>query len=299
MATPQVSKKPLTWLITGCSSGFGLQLTRHALAAGHTVIATSRNPSRTPDLVAEISSTPDGRGQWLSLDTDDPDCGQLVTDLENGGTCIDVLVNSAGFAIAGPVEGFSDDEIRRLMETNFFGPYRLMRAVVPFMRARRRGVVVNLSSGSGLEARHTLGAYGASKAALDGITKTLAREVAEFNVRVVLVYMGAFNTPMASSVQLIQAPLDADYQDSTVGKYFEVYNSGAFSDSIHGDHRKAVKAIYEVVIGEGVGAGKEKEVQMVLGKDCAVRVGEVRGKLDHMMDAFGEVCNNVDLDKSD
>lgn len=173
--TTSKTGSPLTWLITGCSSGFGLQFARHALAAGHRVIATSRDPSKTPALVAEIEgASPPGRGRWLPLDTSAADCGALIDRLEAGhedghsSTAVDVLVNAAGFAMTGPVEGFADHEVRGVMETNFFGPYRLMRAALPYMRRRRRGVVVNLSSGSGLEARHALGVYGASKAALDG-----------------------------------------------------------------------------------------------------------------------------------
>lgn len=157
--------KPLTWLITGCSSGFGLAMARHALAAGQHVVATSRAPARTPGLVAEIEA---GGGQWLALDVTDADCGGVMMELERAGTPVDVLVNSAGAAQCGPLDGFAEAELRSLMDTNFFGPCRLMRAAVPPMRRRRRGLVVNLSSGSGLGARPGLGAYGASKAALDG-----------------------------------------------------------------------------------------------------------------------------------
>ncbi|KAK6075756.1 retinol dehydrogenase 8 [Seiridium cupressi] len=292
MTAPLKTTKPLTWLITGCSSGFGLQFTRHALAAGQHVIATSRTYTRTPDLVADVEAA---GGRWIALDVDSSSSGQVLTDLEESGTHIDVLVNSAGIGMAGPVENFSEDEIRGLMETNFFGPYRLMRAIVPYMRRRRSGVVVNLSTGSGLEARESLGGYGASKSALDGITKTLAREVAPFNVRVLLVYMGSFNTPMATKVSLAQKPLDPDYKGTMLDKYYEVFRSGTMK--ANGDHKKAVKAIYEVTVGEGIGVGREKEVQLVLGKDCAVRAVEVRDSLDHMMEVFGDVCNNVDIDE--
>ncbi|KAK8058248.1 hypothetical protein PG994_008696 [Apiospora phragmitis] len=279
------SPGPLTWLITGCSSGFGLEFARHALEAGHRVIATSRDPSKTPALVSEIeAATPPGRGRWLPLDASDADCGALIDRLETEqDTHVDILVNSAGFAITGPVEGFADQEVRDVMETNFFGPYRLMRAALPHMRRRRRGVIVNLSSGSGLEARHALGVYGASKAALDGISKTLAREVAEFGIRVLQVYMGAFDTPMARSTRMVEKPLGSDYENSMVGKTIDIFQSGQFQPK--GDHKKAVRAIYDVV-----------EVQMVLGKDCAVRALEVRDGLNHMMETFGEVCNNVNVD---
>jgi NADP-dependent 3-hydroxy acid dehydrogenase YdfG len=109
MATPAVTtpKRPLTWLITGCSSGFGLALTREVQSHGHTVIATSRNPSRTPELVAEVESK---GGKWLPLDVIAQDCGKLVEKLEQSGTHIDVLVNNAGGSIHGVVEQLSDEE---------------------------------------------------------------------------------------------------------------------------------------------------------------------------------------------
>lgn len=294
MASSSKTTKPLTWLITGCSSGFGLQLTRHALAAGHHVIATSRTPSKTPDLVREVELA---GGRWLSLDVTSPQSADVIAGLEKDGTHVDVLVNSAGVARAGPAEAFSEDEIRELMEINFFGPYRLMRAVVPFMRARRSGVIVNLSSGSGLGARESLGAYGASKSALDNMTTTLAKEVAGFGVRVLLVYLGTFNTAMASHTNLVAKPLEPDYDGTVLQKFYDVFKAGNMP--LKGDHVKAVRAIYEVAVGEGVGAGREKEVRMVLGKDCAVRVGEVQDSMKHMMDVFGDICHNVDVDEDE
>jgi NAD(P)-dependent dehydrogenase (short-subunit alcohol dehydrogenase family) len=160
--------RPLNWLITGSSAGFGIALTRHALVNGHTVIATSRNPSRTPDLVREVESHPDGRGRWVKLDVDDPDCGSVIHDLEKEGVEIDVLVNNAGWSVHGPVEGLTEEEVRAQMETLYFGPVRLIRAAVPYMRRRRTGIVVCNSTGAALEARESMGAYGAAKAALDG-----------------------------------------------------------------------------------------------------------------------------------
>lgn len=158
-------KKALTWLITGCSSGFGLTIARAVQSHGHTVIATSRNPSRTPDLVAEIESK---SGKWLKLDVDDPDCAQVIEDLEASGQHVDVLVNNAGFSIHACVEQFTEEEVRRQMESMYFGPCRLIRAAVPHMRKRRFGIVVNMSSGAGLEGRESMGAYAPTKAALDG-----------------------------------------------------------------------------------------------------------------------------------
>jgi NAD(P)-dependent dehydrogenase (short-subunit alcohol dehydrogenase family) len=142
------------------------------LAHGHNLIATSRNPSRTPALVAEIESQSHpggGSGRWLPLDVDDPAAGPALIDkLESEGTQIDVLVNNAGFSIHAPVETLTEEELRRMMETMYFGPARLIRAVVPYMRERRFGVVVSMSTGAGLEGRESMGGYAGAKAAVDG-----------------------------------------------------------------------------------------------------------------------------------
>ena len=157
----------LTWLITGCSSGFGLSLTRLVQSHGHTVIATSRTPSRHPELVAEVESA---GGTWLALDVTDPDSGQLIDGLESTGQKIDILVNNAGSSIHAAVEQFTESEVRSQMELLYFGPCRLVRAVLPYMRSRRNGVIVNMSSGAALEGRESMGSYAPGKAALDGIS---------------------------------------------------------------------------------------------------------------------------------
>lgn len=160
----QVAHRPLTWFITGSSSGFGLELVRIAQANGHFVIATSRNPGRTPELVSEVEAK---GGKWLKLDVDDADSAQVIENLEKDGQAIDVLVNNAGFGLYGSAEQFAEEEVRRLFETNFFGPYRLSRAAVRYMRQRRFGIIVNISSGSGVGPVPSMGVYGATKAALD------------------------------------------------------------------------------------------------------------------------------------
>jgi len=130
------------------------------------VIATSRNPSCTPELVAEVEGK---GGEWLQLDLDSPNSAQVIEDLEKSGQEIDVLVNNAGFSIYAPIETFAEDEIRAEMESMYFGPLRLIRAVLPHMRKRRFGVIVNMSSGAALEARDSMGAYAGAKAGLDGM----------------------------------------------------------------------------------------------------------------------------------
>ena len=151
--------------MTGCSSGFGLSLAREVQAHGHTLIATSRNPGRTPDLVKEVESK---GGKWLQLDVDDLESALVIEDLEKSGQPIDVLVNNAGYSCHAPIETFTEEEVRGMMESMYFGPLRLIRAAVAHMRERRFGVVVNMSSGAALEGRESMGAYAGAKAATDG-----------------------------------------------------------------------------------------------------------------------------------
>jgi short-subunit dehydrogenase len=168
MSNPMFIKpsRLLTWLITGCSSGLGLALAREVQRHGHTVIATSRQPSRTPNLVAEVEAN---GGEWHALDVNDLSAaGTLVDKLEASGHNIDVLVNNAGYILFGAVEQISDEERRQMMETIYFGPSRLIQAFVPRMRERRFGMIVNISSGAALDGRDSMGGYAAAKAALDG-----------------------------------------------------------------------------------------------------------------------------------
>ena len=157
--------RPLTFLITGGSSGFGLSLTRLAQAGGHRVIATSRNPSKTPELVKEIESK---GGKLLTLDVNDLNSTKFVQQLEASGTQIDVLVNNAGYSVYAPVETGTEEEYRTQAETLYFGPLRLIRAVLPYQRQRRFGVIANMSTGAALEGNPSMGLYAGPKAGVDG-----------------------------------------------------------------------------------------------------------------------------------
>lgn len=301
--------RPLTWLITGCSSGFGLAIARHAQANGHKVIATSRNPSKTPELVQEIESS---GGRWLPLNLDDRNNASVIDDLEAEGTEIDVLVNNAGAALLQAAEFITEDEVRGQFETVFFGPYRLTRAVLPHMRKRRFGIIANISTGASLEGRESMGIYSASKAAFDGtldlnghrryetseltsnnigLTKVLAKEVAEFNVRTLTVYLGGFTTSFASSLGTGKEPLAQDYDGSAVGKALEYMHGGKYVPD--GDTSKGAKVVYEVITGEGVGAGKEGEPNLPLGRDMEARVKLVRDRMDHCWEVFGDAATSA------
>ncbi|KAK4861056.1 hypothetical protein LT330_003972 [Penicillium expansum] len=282
----------LTWLITGCSSGFGLSLARAAQAGGHKVIATSRNPFRTPVLVAEIESK---GGKWVQLDVDSRESGDIITELESHGDHIDVLVNNAGYSIYAPIETFDEDEVRTQMETMYFGPLRLIRAILPHMRQRRSGVIVNMSSGASLDGIPTMGVYAGAKAGLDALTKILAKEVAPFNIRTLTVVLGTFNTNMPNTVVLGKNPLPDDYNGTFTRQVQGLLVSGKIKPN--GDKDKAMEAVYQVVTGEGVGEGRQAEKLLPLGSDMTPRLEEVQEYLGHALEVFCSVTNSVDVDK--
>ncbi|KAI0151585.1 NAD(P)-binding protein [Xylariaceae sp. FL1272] len=291
-ATFHTPNKKLTWLITGCSSGLGLSLARIVQAGGHTLIATSRSPSRTPELVSEVESK---GGRWLQLDANHLNTASFIDDLEESGTQIDVLVNNAGFCIHSPIETATEDEMRAQMETMYFGPLRLIKAIIPHMRKRQFGVIANFSSGAALEGNPTMGVYAGAKAGLDGTAKVLAKEVAAFNIRVLTVVLGTFNTSFGSNAQFGKNSLPDDYKGSMTEKMLEYLSSG--NVPINGDKDKAMKAVYDLVVGEGFGAGQEAERLLPLGTDMTTRVKTSRDYLQHSLDVFGVVTDSVAIDK--
>lgn len=159
-----------TWFITGCSSGFGYHIALKALEQGHNVIASSRNPSKTPDLVEKITSQYNGRGYWVQLDVNSQleQIQSSIADAEKLFGSIDVLVNNAGWVVQGALEEIPEEKYRQILETHFFGPLKLCKAVLPAMRERRSGTIVNISSVAGVTAMPTSTAYSASKWAIEG-----------------------------------------------------------------------------------------------------------------------------------
>jgi NAD(P)-dependent dehydrogenase (short-subunit alcohol dehydrogenase family) len=200
------------WLITGASSGFGRAIAEAALNAGDTVVAGVRRPVAVDDLAARYP----GRVTAVELDVT---AGSQVTAavaqsmLWHGR--IDVLVNNAGRGLVGAVEETTDRELRDLMDLHFFGPAALIRAVLPHMRAQRSGAIVNLTSMGGRFSFAGVGAYSATKFALEGLSEALAPEVAPFGIKVLIAEPGAFRTGFAGGALQQSTALRA-YSD-TIG----------------------------------------------------------------------------------
>ena len=174
-------------LITGCSTGFGRATAIELNKRGFEVLASARRPETLDDL--EV----DGR---LALDvTDDVSVAAAVS----AAGAVDVLVNNAGISVSGPVELVPSTEMRRLFETNFFGVLRMIQAVLPQMRTRGSGTIVNVSSVSGKVASPLSGAYAASKFALEAISEAMYFEMGHFGIRTVIIEPGYFQTSISES----------------------------------------------------------------------------------------------------
>ncbi|KAL4966115.1 SDR family oxidoreductase [Aspergillus stella-maris] len=262
-----------TWFITGASSGLGLDLAIHALENGHKVIGTVRNATKSADAVSAIQSK---GGEILELDVTNAESIPGIVEKANalyGG--IDILVNNAGYSLLGAVEDMTESEARAQMETNFFGPLRLIKAFLPTLRtcatSSSPSSIVNISSVAGQDAQPTCGLYAASKFALEGLSEALSREVAPFNINVLIVEPGAFRTNFLSAVQKTESSLGEAYRGGPVDVVLGKFEAAAGRQ--RGDPGKAVRRVFEVVTGIGeAGNLKGSVLRLPLGPDCVERV---------------------------
>ena len=182
-------------LITGTSSGFGLLTAAHLANRGHRVIATMRDLNKKNALVNELNKNEGGKVEILRLDVTNKD--SIKKAFENIAKMygyIDVLVNNAGFGIGGCFEDLTDEEIRSVMDTNFFGVQNVIRQALPMMRSRRKGKIINISSVSGFSTSPCFSAYNASKWALEGFSESLSYELKHFGIDVYLIEPGTYKT---------------------------------------------------------------------------------------------------------
>jgi NAD(P)-dependent dehydrogenase (short-subunit alcohol dehydrogenase family) len=228
------------WFITGTSTGFGRALAEEVLAAGETVVATARQP----EVLADLIKTASGRALALQLDVTEQSqiAAAVAAAIEKFGR-IDVLVNNAGFGLVGAIEEVTDEQIQKQFATNVFGLLNATRAVLPHMRARRSGHIINLSSIGGLVGAPGLGIYNATKFAVEGITESLARELAPHNIKATAIEPGAFRTDFAGRSSL-QKPASEAYKQ-TAGMIQGILAKA--NGNQPGDPRKVAQAIVKVV----------------------------------------------------
>ena len=255
------------WLITGVSSGFGRALAEAVLAKGNTVAGTLRNQAAK----ADFEKLAPGKAIGILLDvTDEASVRRGVAEAEKKTGSIDVLVNNAGYGLEGAVEEVTLDQIRAQFEVNVFGAVSVIQAVLPAMRKRRSGHIINITSMGGLTAFPGVGIYNGSKFALEGISEALAKEVKPLGVKVTIVAPGSFRTDWAGRSMVHVDGAIADYEAT----------AGAFRKSLAqrngrqpGDPGKAAGAIIAVV------EAAEPPLHLLLGPDALRFVGEKLGAL--------------------
>jgi len=244
----------LVWLITGCSTGFGRELAKLVLARGDKAVVTARRPEEIRDLVEGHEDS----ALALKLDvTDAAEVKQVASEAEKRFGQVDVLINNAGYGYLSAVEEGEDDAVRKLMETNFFGLVEMTKAILPGMRQRKTGHIVNVSSIGGLVSFAATGYYHAAKYAVEGLSESLALEVAPLGIKVMVVEPGPFRTDWSGRSLLQSKTRIADY-DQTAGKRRE--QSKANSGKQVGDPVRGAQAIIDTITSEN------PPLRLVLGK---------------------------------
>ncbi len=260
------------WIITGVSSGFGRELAEAVLASGGRVVGTLRKKEQ----IKEFEALAPGRARALLLDVTDfaavPGVMRQAWNILDG---VDVLVNNAGYGILGCLEELSDDDINRCMDTNFGGTVATIRAVLPLMRERARGDILNFSSVAGLLGIPGMSAYSAAKHAVEGLSDALAVEVAPLGIRVMAIEPGGFRTKFSLG-SLAKAKTEiAAYDETPGGKTRKMM--GAYGGTEKGDPAKLARNLIEMVEGD------ELPAHYVVGDDAFAMVN---GKLQHTMATF-------------
>jgi NAD(P)-dependent dehydrogenase (short-subunit alcohol dehydrogenase family) len=275
------------WFITGCSTGFGRELAQLVLRKGWRAVVTARDASRVQDLVEGHED----RALALSLDVTKPDqIAAAIQEAETRFGSIDVLVNNAGYGYQSSIEEGDDAEIRAQFEANVFGLAAMTRAVLPGMRARRRGHVVNISSQAGFIGFEGSGYYAATKHAVEGLSDSLSREVAPLGIKVTCVEPGPFRTDWAGRSLQQRRPTIADYQN-TVGA--RLASTANISGKQPGDPVRAVEAIIKVVEADN------PPKHLVLG---SIALEGIRNKLNETLaeiDAWAETSRGADYPESE
>ncbi len=246
MTPTQTSRLPVTeppvWFITGCSTGFGRELAKQAIDDGYRTVVTARDPSTLAEYAAAENAL------VLQLDVTKPDqVAAAIAAAEAKFGRIDVLVNNAGIGYFAAVEESEEAEIRNMFEVNVFGTSRMIRAVLPGMRQRRKGVIVNFSSIGGLRSFPALGYYNATKFAVEGLSEALWQEVEPLGIQVMVVEPSGFRTDWAGRSANESKKQIADYLATAGAARAQVRE---MSGKQAGDPVRAAQAVIEAVASE-------------------------------------------------
>ncbi|KAI5814559.1 3-oxoacyl-reductase [Pyronema omphalodes] len=272
------------WLITACSSGFGREMTLAALARGDKVIATARDPKKLSELAERGATT-----MALDVTSSDEVLKGVIAEAVNVYGRIDVLVNNAGYILQGAVEECSSKEIFDQFNTNVFGALAVLRAVLPYMRARRSGVIANMGSIGGWNGHVNAGLYCSSKFALAALSMSLKGELEHLGIEVTCIEPGYFRTNFLSSGHRNKAENEIqDYADATepVAKGLDAYNKNQPGDPV-----KGAKVIVEALSGD---YGKKLPARLALGSDAVKFIDGVIENSRTTLEEWAPLVRNTD-----
>ncbi len=276
-----MATSPRTWFITGASTGLGRALADAVLGRGERAAATFRQKSEAE----EFTLRSHGLGRGIVMDLRRPgDIERAVLEARDLSGVIDVVVNNAGYCMLGAIEELSPDEIRDQMEVNFFGMFLLLKAVLPEMRQRRTGHIVQISSAAGILAAPGMGVYNATKFAMEGLSEALASELKPLGIRITIVEPGPLRTDFGGRSAKRAAAILPEY-DSTAGEL--IRNVYKYSGKQDGDPAKVAAIIYSAV------AAPESPLRLPLG---SFALNEIRSKIamiEHDIHAWGDAILNT------
>ncbi|MFG1422746.1 oxidoreductase [Roseixanthobacter liquoris] len=279
-----MTKSPFrTWLITGCSAGFGRVLAEAALARGDRVMLTARDPGKLADLAARYPET----ARTAKLDvTHAGDAAAAVAATQAAFGALDVLVNNAGYGFLGAVEEAAPEEYRALFDANVFGLIEMTRAALPLMRQGTGGRIVQFSSNLGLQSRAGYGYYSATKFAVEGLSEALAAELEPLGICVILVEPGAFRTDfLGRSIAFAADRIDA--YEATVGAVRTAVPTRAGAQP--GDPRRGVAVILQAVDAQ------KPPLRLALGPDAHRNIRAKLARVATDLDAWEHVAADTDF----
>ena len=275
------------WFVTGCSTGFGRELAKHLLENDYKVVVTARNVDKVDDLVAINEEN----ALAINLDvTDNAQVAHAVAKAEEHFGKIDVLVNNAGFGYFGSIEESEEQEVRAMFEANFWGLAEMTRAVLPKMRERKNGTIVNISSIGGLVGFPGVGYYNATKFAVNGFSEALQKELKPLGINVIIVEPSGFRTDWAGRSANEAINTIADYAETAGANQAAIRG---YSGNQPGDPVRAAKAIVEAV------ESANPPLNLLLGKAALKNARLKLESLKQDFDTWAETSEGADFPETE
>jgi len=269
------------WFITGISSGLGKALAQSAMNMGDFVVGTFRNKIQVNDFNKNYSE----KGFAILLDiTNEKEIEKSIKKIISKYDRIDVLVNNAGIGFVGAIEETSIEEVKQVFEPNFFGTLKVTQTVLPFMREKKSGHIIQISSHGGIKAFAGFGIYNASKFALEGFSEALAQEVSPLGIKISIIEPGPFRTNFAGNRLGVARSVIDDYSET----------AGAFRTKLkrvngkqEGNPIKAAKAIIDLVNSEN------PTLRLPLGKVALMTIGMKLDSVKSDLESNKKIAENV------